>query len=84
MHYSYTRLHYIAVDENGKAKCKGRFEFEGLALHKNKSKLIIPKALYAYFVDGTLPEYTLKHNGNIPYWCIDMDFVFPLVRGVVC
>ena len=75
-HGTYSKLvladvnNYIAVDENGKAKCKGRFEFEGLALHKNKSKLIIPKALYAYFVDGTLPEYTLKHNRNILDYCI--------------
>jgi hypothetical protein len=61
---------YIAVDSNGKAKCKGRFEFENLALHKNKSKLIIPKALYAYFVDGTLPEETLKNNKNILDYCI--------------
>jgi len=61
---------YIAVDMNNKAKCKGRFEFEGLALHKNKSKLIIPKALYAYFVDGTLPEDTLKENKNILDYCI--------------
>ena len=61
---------YIAVDEDGKAKCKGRFEFEGLALHKNKSKLIIPKALYAYFVDGILPEETIKDNNNILDYCI--------------
>jgi len=75
-HGTYSKLvladvnNYIAVDENGKAKCKGRFEFEDLALHKNKSKLIIPKALYAYFVDGTLPEHTLKHNRNILDYCI--------------
>ena len=75
-HDQYSKLvladvnNYIAVDTNGKAKCKGRFEFEGLALHKNKSKLIIPKALYAYFVDGTLPEYTIKHNRNILDYCI--------------
>ena len=61
---------YIAIDNNDKAKCKGRFEFENLALHKNKSKLIIPKAIYAYFVDGVLPEYTLKHNKNILDFCI--------------
>ncbi len=61
---------YIAIDNNGKAKCKGRFEFENLALHKNKSKLIIPKAIYAYFVDGTLPEDTLKNNNNILDYCI--------------
>jgi len=61
---------YIAIDNNGKAKCKGRFEFENLALHKNKSKLIIPKAIYAYFVDGILPEDTLNDNKNILDYCI--------------
>jgi len=75
-HGTYSKLiladvnNYIAVDEDGKAKCKGRFEFEGLALHKNKSKLIIPKALYAYFVNGILPEETLKDNNNILDYCI--------------
>jgi len=75
-HDEYSKLvladvnNYIAVDTKGKAKCKGRFEFEGLALHKNKSKLIIPKALYAYFVNGTLPEETLKENRNILDYCI--------------
>jgi len=61
---------YIAINNDGKTKCKGRFEFENLALHKNKSKLIIPKAIYAYFVNGDLPEYTLKHNRNILDYCI--------------
>tara|TARA_R110002111_G_scaffold166661_2_gene232531 strand:- start:1495 stop:2187 length:693 start_codon:yes stop_codon:yes gene_type:complete len=61
---------YIAVDNNGKSKCKGRFEFNNLALHKNKSKLIIPKAIYAYFVDGILPEDTIKNNKNILDYCI--------------
>ena len=61
---------YIAIDGNNKAKCKGRFEFQNLALHKNKSKLIIPKAIYAYFVNGDLPEYTLENNKNILDYCI--------------
>jgi len=61
---------YIAIDDNNKAKCKGRFEFQNLALHKNKSKLIIPKAIYAYFVNGDLPEYTLENNKNILDYCI--------------
>ena len=75
-HDSYKKLiladvnNYIGIDDHGKAKCKGRFEFNNLALHKNKSKLIIPKAIYAYFVDGTLPEHTLKHNRNILDYCI--------------
>ena len=60
---------YIAVTENGKSKCKGRFEYKDLALHKNKSFLIIPKALHAYFVDGIEPEDFLAQNQNIFDYC---------------
>ena len=60
---------YIAVTEDGKSKCKGRFEYENLALHKNKSFLIIPKALHAYFVDGIEPEEYMKQNQNIFDYC---------------
>jgi hypothetical protein len=60
---------YIAVTEKGKSKCKGRFEYEDLALHKNKSFLIIPKALHAYFVEGIKPEDFLKANTNIFDYC---------------
>jgi len=52
------------------AKCKGRFEFKGLALHKNKSKLIVPKAIYSYFIHGTLPDEFLRKNRNILDYCI--------------
>ena len=60
---------YIAVTEDGKSKCKGRFEYKDLALHKNKSFLIIPKALHAYFVDGIEPEDFLAQNENIFDYC---------------
>lgn len=50
-------------------KCKGRFEFQNLALHKNKSHLIVPKALYAYFTQGVKPEAYLKSNRNIFDYC---------------
>jgi DNA polymerase elongation subunit (family B) len=60
---------YIAVTEDGKSKCKGRFEYKDLALHKNKSFLIIPKALHAYFVDGTDPEDFMKANTDIFDYC---------------
>ena len=60
---------YIAINTAGKAKCKGRFEYENLALHKNKSHLIIPKALYAFFVDGVIPEAFLQENRNIYDYC---------------
>lgn len=51
-------------------KCKGRFEFKGLALHKNKSSLIIPKAIYNYFIKGIAPEVFLQSNRNIMDYCI--------------
>lgn len=60
---------YIAINTAGKAKCKGRFEFDNLALHKNKSFLIIPKAIYNYFVNDIPPEKYLADNRNIFDYC---------------
>jgi hypothetical protein len=60
---------YIAITEDGKAKCKGRFDFENLALHKNKSFLIIPKAIFNYFVNGIEPIEYLKTQKNIFDYC---------------
>ena len=66
---------YMAIYKNGKVKCKGRFEWEDLEkkkvamFHKNKSFLIIPKALYAYFVNGILPEDFMAQNQNIYDYC---------------
>jgi hypothetical protein len=66
---------YMAVNTAGKVKCKGAFEWEDLEkkkvaiLHKNKSFLIIPKAIYAFFVYGTKPEDFLKNNQNIFDYC---------------
>lgn len=56
--------YYIAA-----TKCKGRFEFDNLALHKNKSFLIIPKAIYNYFVKGIDPEKYLLEQKNIFDFC---------------
>jgi hypothetical protein len=60
---------YIAVYKDGKTKCKGRFEFNELALHKNKSNLIIPKALFNYFIHGTDPREFLTNNRDILDYC---------------
>jgi hypothetical protein len=66
---------YIAIHKNGKVKCKGAFEWEDLekkkvsVFHKNKSFLIIPKAIYAYFVNGVKPEKFLQDNQNIYDYC---------------
>ena len=52
-------------------KCKGAFEWEDLdkkkvaVFHKNKSFLIIPKAIHAYFTKGTSPEEYLDRHQDI-------------------
>lgn len=77
---------YIAVYADGKTKCKGRFEFNELPLHKNKSLLIIPKAWYAYFVEGIDPKEFLAANRNIFDYCAGAKLKgnwFFIERGVV-
>jgi hypothetical protein len=66
---------YMAISKAGKVKCKGAFEWEDLSkkkvatFHKNKSFLIIPKAIYAFFVHGTKPEDFLDKNTDIYDYC---------------
>jgi hypothetical protein len=67
--------HYKFKVDNDKfyyapAKMKGRFDFYNLALHKNKSKLIIPKAIYNYFIHNIMPTEYLEQNKNILDYCI--------------
>ena len=67
--------HYLFKVDNDKfyyapVKLKGRFDFHNLQLHKNKSKLVIPKAIYQYFVNDVLPEEYLNTNKNILDYCI--------------
>jgi hypothetical protein len=45
-------------------KCKGRFEFHNLALHKNKSFLVVAKALYQYFVHGEDYKEYISNKGS--------------------
>lgn len=62
---------YIAVyeDINKKPKFKGRFEFENIPLHKNKSHSIIPKAIFEYFINNISVEETLLNHNNIFDFC---------------
>jgi len=66
---------YISVYTDGKAKCKGRFEWEDLEnhkyshLHKNKSNLIVAKTIFNYFVNGIDPETYINSNKNIFDYC---------------
>ena len=80
-HDEYSKLiiadvnNYMAVYKNGKTKCKGKFEWEELEkkkvsiLHKNKSFLVVPKAVYAYFTKGVMPEDFLAQDNNIFNYC---------------
>jgi hypothetical protein len=80
-HDEYTKMvirdvnNYMAINNAGKVKCKGAFEWEDLSkkkvatFHKNKSFLIIPKAIHAYFAYGTKPEDFLDQNQDIYDYC---------------
>jgi len=60
---------YISIYTNGKTKCKGKFEFQNIPLHKNKSHSIIPKAIYEYFVNDIPIETTIRNHRNIFDFC---------------
>lgn len=60
---------YIAVYTNGKTKTKGKFEYENIPLHKNKSHAIIPRAIYEYFVNNKPIEETIRNHQNIFDFC---------------
>jgi len=62
---------YISIYENPdkSPKCKGVFEWYDLPLHKNKSFLVVTKAIYAFFVNGVNPEDYLEENQNIFDYC---------------
>lgn len=51
-------------------KCKGRMEFEDLPLHKDKSSLIVRKAVYNFFIHNISPETTIAESRNIFDFCI--------------
>jgi len=60
---------YIGIFSDGSIKRKGRFEYDDLPLHKNKSALVIPKAIYEYFINGIAPEDYIKSTTNIFDYC---------------
>jgi hypothetical protein len=67
-HYHIKRLS-VNNYEVSPVKCKGRFEFHDLALHKNKSFLVISKAIFNYFVNNIDPKDYLKQQTNIFDFC---------------
>ena len=81
-HDYYTKLvsadinNYISINRKGEAKCKGRFEFEPFlkfdtnVLHKNRSQLIVPIAIHAFFTKGIPIETTILNHMNIFDFCL--------------
>jgi len=67
--------HYLFKTENNKYYCakvkiKGRFNFHDLPLHKNKSRAVVKKGIYYYFIHNVMPEEYLKSNEDIFDYCI--------------
>jgi len=62
---------YIAVyqDSTKEPKCKGKYEFKDIPLHKNKSHSIIPIAVFEYFVNNKPIEDTIRNHTNIFDFC---------------
>lgn len=60
---------YIGVFTNGKVKYKGAFEFNDLPVHKDKSMLIVPKALSDYFINSIPVDKTIRSCDNIYDFC---------------
>ena len=60
----------MGIYTNGKTKCKGAFEFENIPLHKNKSRSIIARSVYEYFVNNTPVEETINKSTNIFEFCV--------------
>ena len=55
---------YLARYTNGNIKRKGAFDYE-LDLHQNYSMLVVPKAVEAYFLQGTQPKEFLMNHEDI-------------------
>jgi len=60
---------YIAIDTKSKVKVKGKYEFENIPLHKNKSHSIVPRAVHDYWVKGIPIEDTMYNHNNIFDFC---------------
>lgn len=68
--FIWSNNNYIAKYSNNKIKSIGRFKFKNLSLDANKSALIIPKAIFNYFINKINPEDYIKKNNNIFDYCI--------------
>lgn len=72
---------YLAIYFDGKTKTKGKYEFENIPLHKNKSHSIIPKSIYEYFVNNIPIEETIRNHSKIFDFCAGVKSSWSKERG---
>lgn len=74
---------YIAIyqDATKKPKCKGKYEYENIPLHKNKSHAIIPRAVHDYWVKDIPVEKTIKEWRRIFDFCAGVKAKKSDVKG---
>jgi hypothetical protein len=60
---------YLSFYKSGKYKAKGKYEFENVPLHKNKSHNIIPYAFFKHYQNNSNFEETIKNHENIFDFC---------------
>lgn len=66
---------YVFLEKNGKyyysaTKCKGRYEYKDVPLHKNNSASIVPEMIYNYFIKGIPLIDTINNQKTIFPFCI--------------
>lgn len=74
---------YIAIyqDIEKEPKCKGKYEFKNIPLHKNKSHAIIAKAIFEYYVNEKPIEETIRNHKNIFDFCAGVKASWSPERG---
>lgn len=60
---------YIEIAMDGTVKLKGDFCYD-VEIHKNKSKRVVPLALYEFFVNGKPVEEFIRNHNRIWDFCI--------------
>jgi hypothetical protein len=53
---------YIAINDKGDIKMKGKYEWKDLPAHKNQSALVVKMAAEKYLVDGVDPEEFIRNH----------------------
>jgi hypothetical protein len=61
---------YIAVDVNGKAKCKGAYQYEGNGYHQDQGGMVIRQAAFREIVHGESAEEYIRNHTDPYDFCL--------------